>query len=78
MTKSEREQIAEILERRANEVASFADEYRRDGKHFGSVELALTREINRCPAYVRQAVKMLSKALRDHERASGIIEEPTP
>lgn len=35
-------------------------------------------QINRCPAYVRQAVKMLSKALRDHERASGIIEEPTP
>lgn len=30
--------------------------------------------INRCPAYVRQAVKMLTKALRDHERAAGIIE----
>lgn len=31
-------------------------------------------EINRCPAYVRQAVKMLTKALRDHERASGIVD----
>lgn len=31
-------------------------------------------QINRCPAYVRQAVKMLTKALRDHERDSGIIE----
>lgn len=31
-------------------------------------------KINRCPAYVRQAVKMLTKALRDHERASGIVE----
>ena len=32
-------------------------------------------QINRCPAYVRQAVKMLTKALRDHERASGIVDE---
>ena len=31
-------------------------------------------QINRCPAYVRQAVKMLTKALRDHERAAGIVE----
>jgi hypothetical protein len=31
-------------------------------------------QINQCPAYVRQAVKMLTKALRDHERASGIVE----
>ena len=30
-------------------------------------------QINRCPAYVRQAVKMLTKTLRDHERASGIV-----
>lgn len=30
--------------------------------------------INRCPAYVRQAVKMLTKALREHERAAGIVE----
>ncbi len=38
--------------------------------------------INRCPAYVRQAVKMLTKALREHERAAGIVEssegEKTP
>lgn len=32
--------------------------------------------INRCPAYVRQAVKMLTKALREHEKRSGVIEEP--
>jgi hypothetical protein len=31
-------------------------------------------QINRCPAYVRQAVKMLTKALRDHERMSGVVE----
>lgn len=30
--------------------------------------------INRCPAYVRQAVKMLTKALREHERGAGIVE----
>lgn len=48
LTKDDQEQIAEILARRANEIAGFIDEYsRRDGKHFGSVELALTREIQR-------------------------------
>ena len=31
-------------------------------------------EINSCPAYVRQAVKMLTKALREHERATGIVD----
>ena len=32
-------------------------------------------QINRCPAYVRQAVKMLTKALRAHESNAGIVEE---
>lgn len=31
-------------------------------------------QINRVPAYVRQAHKMLTKALRDHEKRSGIVE----
>lgn len=31
-------------------------------------------EIAHVPAYVRQAVKMLTKAIRDHERASGVID----
>lgn len=35
------------------------------------------RQIDRCPAYVRHAVKMLTKALREHERASGIVESQT-
>lgn len=47
LTPSDRSQIAEILERRSYEIASFSDEYRRDPKHHGSVEFALTREINR-------------------------------
>lgn len=47
LTQDEREQIAEILDRRANEIASFADNYRKDPGHFGSIELALSREINR-------------------------------
>lgn len=47
LSKSESEQIAEILNRRANEIAGFNEEYRRDGNHYGSVELALTREIDR-------------------------------
>lgn len=47
LTKSEREQIEEILRRRANEIAGFADDYRRKPEHYGSVELALSREIER-------------------------------
>lgn len=47
LTKHERAQIREILERRANEIAGFADEYRRKAEHYGSVELAHTREIER-------------------------------
>jgi hypothetical protein len=47
LTKSERKQIAEILSRRANEIAGFSGDYRKDGNHFGSVELALSREIER-------------------------------
>lgn len=47
LTKSERAQIGEILKRRANEIAGFSDEYRRKDEHYGSVELALTREIER-------------------------------
>jgi hypothetical protein len=30
-------------------------------------------EINRVPAYVRQAHKMLTKALREHEKKTGIL-----
>ena len=47
LTRSEREQISEILRLRANEIAGFNDEYRRDEKHYGSVEFALSREIQR-------------------------------
>lgn len=47
LTLRNREQIAEILNRRANEIASFHDDYKRVGNHFGSVELALSREVDR-------------------------------
>ena len=47
LTKSEREQIAEILKRRANEIAQFLSEYGRGPNDLGSVELALSREIER-------------------------------
>lgn len=30
--------------------------------------------INYVPAYVRQAVKMLTKAIREHDRKSGIVD----
>lgn len=50
LTKHERAQIAHILDRRANEIAIHASEYTRDPKHHGSVEMALTREIERLRA----------------------------
>lgn len=31
-------------------------------------------QINQVPLYVRQALKMLTKALRDHERRSGVVD----
>lgn len=31
-------------------------------------------KISQCPAYVRQAVKMLTKALRNHEQAASIFD----
>jgi hypothetical protein len=35
---------------------------------------AKTAEINRVPAYIRQAVRMLTKALREHDKQSGIVD----
>lgn len=40
----------------------------------GAIVAKKAAQINRCPAYVRQAVKMLTKALRDHERGAGIVD----
>jgi len=36
------------------------------------------KQINHVPIYLRQGIKMLTKALRDHEKQSGIVESPTP
>ena len=47
LTNVERKSIAEILSRRANEIAGYCGDYRNDPNHCGSVELALTREIER-------------------------------
>ena len=46
LTKAEREQIAEILERRANDIASHMRTVLKDGEP-ASVEFAMTREIRR-------------------------------
>jgi hypothetical protein len=43
-------------------------------KQAGAIVTEKAAQINRCPAYVRQAVKMLTKALRDHERKAGIVD----
>lgn len=47
LSRIEREQVAEILDRRSNEISGFANSYRQNPEHFGSVELALSREIAR-------------------------------
>lgn len=41
----------------------------------GAIVAEKAAQVNRCPAYVRQAVKMLTKALRDHEREAGIVDD---
>lgn len=35
-------------------------------------------KINQVPAYVRQAHKMLSKALQEHDRQAGVVETRSP
>lgn len=67
LTKTERAQIEEILSRRSNEIAGFLDDYRRDPKHYGSVEFALSREIDR----LRHLAERVNPAEPDDE------EEPT-
>lgn len=47
LTKLEKIDIQEILNRRANEVNGFKNDYTRNQDYYGSVELALTREIER-------------------------------
>jgi hypothetical protein len=47
LTRKECEDIAEILDRRANEIAGFHGEYKSNSQRYRSVELAMTREINR-------------------------------
>ena len=43
-------------------------------KQAGAIVAEKAQQINRCPAYVRQAVKMLTKALREHEKRSGVVD----
>lgn len=47
LKRREQREIAEILGRRANEIAGFLTEYRSKPDHYGSVELGLTREMDR-------------------------------
>ena len=42
--------------------------------HASAVVQHRAEQINRCPAYVRQAVMMLTKAMRDHERRAGTVD----
>jgi len=35
-------------------------------------------KVNAVPAYIRQAVKMLTKAVRQHDAKTGVVEAPTP
>lgn len=67
LTKHERAQIGEILERRANEIAGFAMDYRSKPDHFGSVELAHTREIER----LRRLAERVNPAEPEEDEEDG-------
>lgn len=43
-------------------------------EHVQQVVEQAAQRINHVPAYVRQGVRMLTKALRDHERKSGVVD----
>jgi hypothetical protein len=47
LNKTEKQEVYEILVRRASEITNFRNSYVENDDHFGSVELALTREIER-------------------------------
>lgn len=47
MNKREKQEVEEILKRRAQEIAAFLDDYRRNKDYYGSVDLALSREVTR-------------------------------
>lgn len=66
LTKSERKQIGLILSRRANEIAGFCDDYRKKPEHYGSVEFALTREMDR----LRHLAERVNPAEPDDEDES--------
>ena len=46
LTPADREQIAEILSRRANEIAGFSGDYRNDPKHFVTNRFGRTHDVN--------------------------------
>jgi hypothetical protein len=43
-------------------------------EHIDAIVEKQAERVNHVPAYVRQAVKMLTKALRDHEARSGVVD----
>ena len=47
LSQSELEDVAYIMYRRADEIAIFRSDYTAIGSHYGSVDMALTREIER-------------------------------
>ena len=47
MTNYDRDQIVDILNRRANEIAAFRDQYENDPSRIDAVDLSLAREITR-------------------------------
>jgi len=47
LTKTEEGAVSVILKRRANEIAAYKADMMKEKHHLGSVEMALTREIER-------------------------------
>lgn len=67
LKKESAEAIEEILRRRANEIARFHGDYTKNDNHLGSVELALSREIER----LRDLAEEIAPKENEQESSAG-------
>jgi hypothetical protein len=59
LSKKEAEEVSEILSRRANEIAIYKTDMMKEKHHLGSVELALTREMERLRSLAEKVNPMI-------------------
>jgi hypothetical protein len=59
LSKKEAEEVSEILSRRANEIAIYKTDMMKEKHYLGSVELALTREMERLRSLAEKVNPMI-------------------